>query len=185
MRIIKTIAVLLIGASIFLAACGGTSGGSPQATPPAANTTPAVNPTPATVTTPAPTVTAASFTTSNLTVTPDKAKPGDRVMVGVMVTNPGTQQGTYTVMVKDHDGTLLGTKDVTLAGGAKEDVTLHISINTTGTHMVMIGILYKNLVIQEAAPDPTQPVATQPPTVPGTGPAAFSLSNLTAPNGGV
>ncbi|MDO8578546.1 MAG: hypothetical protein Q7R50_05140, partial [Dehalococcoidales bacterium] len=61
MRIIKTITVSLIGASLFLSACGGPLDGPPQATTPAVNSTPAMDMAPA------------AFTTSNLTVTPDKA----------------------------------------------------------------------------------------------------------------
>ena len=172
MRIINTIAVLSMGAMLLLTACGGTSSGSPQATTPETTPPEAMNMTPA----PAQTATAASFATSNLTVSPNKAMAGERVMVGVTVTNTGTQQGTYSVVVKDHDGKLLGTKDVTLAGGAKEEVTLHISINTTGTHMVMVDKLYRNLMIQDTtATMPTMPTmpmmppaqnTTPPPTQP-------------------
>ncbi len=161
MQTIRALKVLSMGILFFLIGCGGTPIGSPPATTPAVNPTPAVDMAPA----PAQTATAASFTTSNLTVTPDKAKPGDMVMVGVTVANTGTQQGTYSVVARDHEGTLLGTKDVTLAGGAKENVTLYVTMNATGTYMIMIDMLYQNLVIQDAAA--ATPLVPPPPPPPG------------------
>ena len=148
---IKIIRTLLIGLALFVTACGSPSGG------PSGNdvSTGGLD------VSASPVQTAAGFITSNLSVTPDSANPGDRVMVGVTVANSGTQTGTYTVTVKDHDGTVLGTKDVTLDGGAKQDVTLHISINTAGTHMVMVDNLWHNLVISKAAAAPAG--ATVPP----------------------
>jgi uncharacterized protein YfaS (alpha-2-macroglobulin family) len=144
MRSMKVIWILLIAASFFVTACGSPSSGATGATGPAGGGDVATSPAQST----------SAFVTSELTVTPDSANPGDRVMVGVTVANAGTQPGTYTVTVKDHDGTVLGTKDVTLDGGAKQDVTLHISINTAGTHMVMVDNLWHNLVISKAAAAP-------------------------------
>ena len=159
MRIIRTALFLLVGGLFFLVACGT----------PADETSPTA--------TQAPTATStAGFTTSNLTVTPDTAKPGERVMVGVTVTNNGAEQGSYTVVVKLHDGTVVETKDVTLAGGAKENVTLHVAMNTTGTHMIMIDKLYQNLLIQDAAV--TTPPNQSPPPPPVTGQTGFVLSNM-------
>ncbi len=168
--------MLSMGALLFVAACGGASGGTPPATTTATNTGNGAGATPAQTG-------AAAFTTSNLTVTPDTAKPGDRIMVGVTVTNTGTEQGTYTVTVKDHDGTVLGTKDVTLAGGGKEDISLHISVSTAGAHMVMIDKLWHNLTIQAAAantstPPPTQTTTPPPTTTPPAAGAGFAVSGL-------
>ena len=157
MRITRILRVIILtGTLLTLTACAPA-----PATPPASTQVPPATP-------------AAGFTTSNLTVTPDKAKPGDRVMVGVTVTNNGAEQGTYTVVVKLHDGTVVGTKDVTLAGGAKENVTLHVSMNSTGTHMIMVDKLFRDLVVQDTATPPNQP----PPPPPATGQTGFVLSNL-------
>jgi len=57
-----------MGALLFAAACGATAGGTLPTTTPAMDMSPA------------PKAAAASFITSNLTMTPDKAKPGDKVM---------------------------------------------------------------------------------------------------------
>ena len=124
--------------------------------------------------------TPAAFTTSNLTITPDTVKPGEPATVGVTVTNTGGEQGTYTVMVKLHDGTIIGMQDITLAGGASKNVAVSISLNSAGTHMLMVDDLDRNLVVQGATamiPAPTTPT-------PGTGPAAFTdgaftISDLT------
>ena len=128
----------------------------------------------------APSTTSAAFTTSNLTVTPDSVKPGETAMVGVTVTNTGGEQGTYTVMVKLHDGTIVGMQDVTLAGGSSKNVPISISLNSAGTHMIMVDDLSRNLVVQASA---AMTPATTTPT-PGTGPAAFTdgaftISDLT------
>jgi acyl-CoA thioesterase FadM len=177
MRIIRALGILSMGALLFLTACAAPAGST--ANTPAANSAAMdMSPAPAQAT-------GATFTTSNLIVTPDTAKPGDTVMVGVTVTNTGTQQGMYTVMVKDHDGTTLGTKDVTLAGGAKQDVTLQVSIKTAGTHMVMVDKLYHNLLIQNTAAG-TPPAQTMPgmqtPTPPAqtTAPATATGFTVTA-----
>ncbi|MDO8716800.1 MAG: CARDB domain-containing protein [Dehalococcoidales bacterium] len=149
----KTMTIMLIGALLTLMACAPAS-----ATPTASTPTPAPSPTP----TATPTV---GFTTSNLTVTPNTVKTGEPATVGVTVTNNGEDQGTYTVVVKLHDGTTVGTKDVTLAGGARQNITLDISLNSAGTHMIMVDKLARNLVVQAtAASAPTQP--TPPPTQP-------------------
>lgn len=119
---------------------------------------------------PAPAAAAASFTVSNLTVTPNTAKPGDRVMVGVTVTNTGSQAGTYSVVVKDHDGSIIGMQDVTVDGGANKNVTLHVVFEKAGAHMVMVENLEANVAVEDAmAMPPTQPVTT-PPTQPVTTP---------------
>lgn len=102
----------------------------------------------------------AKFTTSNLTVAPNTAKPGEKVTVGVVVKNTGGQEGTYTVMVKDHDGSIIGMQDVTLAGGANKHVTIQIALNKPGMHMVMIEDLEGNLEIEGAAANTTAPMPT-------------------------
>jgi len=135
--------------------------------------------------TPAPSSTPAAFTTSNLTVTPGTVKPGETAMVEVTVTNTGGEQGTYTVMVKLHNGSIIGMKDVTLAGRTSKNVALSISLNSAGTHMIMVDDLDHNLVVQSAvasapppAPTPAPP-PTPTPTTPTPTPAAFATSALT------
>ncbi len=170
MRITRIMVIMLIGALLTLIACAPAS-----ATPPTSAPTPTATPT-------------ASFTTSNLTVTPNTVKTGEPATVGVTVTNNGGEQGAYTVVVKLHDGTIVGTKDVTLAGGAKQNITLDISLNSAGTHMIMVDKLTRSLIVQASAvttPTPTPPAPTPPaPTPPAptpptaTGPAAFTIAEM-------
>ena len=164
MRITRLIiAILLTGALIILVACAPAS-----PTPPASTQAPTATPT-------------ASFTTSDMTITPKTARLGEPVEVGVMVTNTGGQQGTYTVVMKLHDGTIVKTQDVTLSGGAKQNVTLNMSMNSVGTHMIMIDKLVGSLVVQATT---TPPAITQPAPARATGQTSFTdgiftISDLT------
>ncbi|MDO8716419.1 MAG: hypothetical protein Q7J73_06380 [Dehalococcoidales bacterium] len=108
----------------------------------------------------------AAFTTSGLRITPSIAKPGETVMVDVTLTNTGDQTGTYTAELKV-DGSVVQTQDIILYSGVSRKVTLIMSVNSVGTHIIMIGNLVGNLVVQDAvAPAPTQPAVTPTPTSP-------------------
>lgn len=108
----------------------------------------------------------AAFTTSGLRITPSVAKPGETVLVDVTLTNTGDQTGTYTAELKV-DGSVVQTQDFILFSGVSRKVTLNMSVNSVGTHVIMIANLVGNLVVQDAvAPAPTQPVVTPTPTTP-------------------
>lgn len=108
----------------------------------------------------------AAFTTSGLRITPSRAKPGETVMVDFTLINTGDQPGTYTAELKV-DGSVVQTKDIILYGGVSQMVTLIMSVNSVGTHVIMIDNLVGNLVVQNAVtPAPTQPAVTPPPTSP-------------------
>lgn len=74
------------------------------------------------------------------------AEPGDNVTVVVKVTNTGGQPGTYTVVLKV-DGTTIKTQDVTLAGGASQQVNLPITADKIGTYTISIGQLTRKLEV--------------------------------------
>ena len=178
MRVSSIVRVIVVIVGLLTAAaCAPASATPPAATPTQANT---------------PTATPAAFTTSNLIVTPDIVKPGEPATVGVTVTNTGGEQGTYTIMVKLHNGTIVGMQDVTLAGGTSKNVALSISLSSAGTHMIMVDDLDRNLVVQASSamtPAPTTPTPapttpTPAPTTPTPAPttpkpAAFATSALT------
>lgn len=115
MRIARIFIVLLMGESFILGACAGQT-----KTPPVP-----------------PTTGPAAFTTSNLSVVPQVIRPGEDADISVTVTNTGGETGTYTVVVKVN-GATARTKDVTLAGGASERVTLSIPLWLDGTHEITI-----------------------------------------------
>ena len=145
MRKICVIVTLLGGVLLILSACAS------QATTTSPAKTPEKGP--------------AAFTTSGFRITPSVVKPGEIVMVDVTVTNTGDQPGTYTVELKV-GGSVVQTQDIIVASGVSRQVTLNMSVNSVGTHVIMIGNLVGNLVVQNAvAPAPTQP-ATPPPISP-------------------
>jgi len=67
-------------------------------------------------------------------------EPGDNVTVSVKVTNTGGQQGTYKVVLKVDDVTIK-TQDVTLAGGASQQVNLTMVAGKVGSYTLKIGEL--------------------------------------------
>lgn len=108
----------------------------------------------------------AAFIVSGLRITPSIAKPGETVMVDVTLTNTGDQPGTYTAELKV-DGSVVQTQDFILYGGVSRKVTLSMSVNSVGTHVIMIDNLVGNLAVQNTVtPLPTQPAVTPPPTSP-------------------
>ena len=147
MRIIMRIITFLLGGQLLISsACASQA----TTTPPAK--TPEKGP--------------AAFITSGLRITPSTAKPGETVMVDVTLTNTGDQPGTYTAELKV-DGSVVQTQDIILASGVSRKVTLIMSVNSVGTHVIMVDNLVGNLVVQNAvAPAPTQPAVTPTPTSP-------------------
>ena len=103
-------------------------------------------PTPAPASEPAPKPPA--FTTSNLTIISSEVAPGENVTVGVIVTNTGEQPGIYTVVLNIYGGSKtedVKTKDVTLAGGANQEVTFTIYMSKEGIYVVTIDQLTGNV----------------------------------------
>lgn len=98
----------------------------------------------------------AAFTTSGLTVTPAAVKPGETATINVTVTNTGELRGTYTATMKI-DGTVVGTQDVTLAGGASQQVTFTTSKSAAGNYVVTIDTLTATIVVQTPVTTPTTP----------------------------
>lgn len=74
------------------------------------------------------------------------AEPGDNVTVVVKVTNTGGQPGTYTLVLKVN-GETIKTQDVTLAGGASQQVKLPITAGKIGIYTISIGQLTRKLEV--------------------------------------
>jgi hypothetical protein len=158
-------AILLIGAMLALVACSPASATSSNATP--APTTPApttpvqttpmpaptmpATPAPTMPATPAPTMpttippattppapaTGSPFQVSKLSVENNMPEPNEKVNVTFTVTNTGGQ-GTYTAVCKVN-GVQAGTKDVTLAAGASQDVQMTITAGPVGNYIITVG----------------------------------------------
>lgn len=100
-RLILPIAILLIAVSLILGACAPIR----QTSVP-----------------PIPASESAAFIASDLTIAPEAIAIGESSMIGVTVTNTGEQPGTYPVVLKAN-GDIAETQNVTLAGGASQNIT--------------------------------------------------------------
>ncbi len=114
----------------------------------------------------------AAFVTSNLTVSPAEAKPGDQVTINVKVSNTGDLIGTYVVTLKINN-TAVDSQNVTLAGGASSVVTFINTQSKDGTYSVGIDNQTGQFVVK--APVLSEEVTTTTPVVP----ASLTISNLT------
>ena len=165
MRITRFIIVPLIGVLLVLGACGSPAATPPPTTPPPTTpppttppptTPPPTNPPPTNPppTTPPPTTPPptnppptnppptnptgpAVFVTSDLRITPLRIEPKEGAVVIVNVKNTGGQPGTYKVELKVNNVTY-ATKDVTLNGGASQDVTFGVTEEKEGKYAISV-----------------------------------------------
>ena len=109
----------------------------------------------------------AAFTTTGLVISPAEVDVGKTTTVSVSVANTGDITGSYTITLKI-DGVVVDTKDVSLAGGASQQVTFTIVKDVAGTFAIRVDGLSGSLVVK---------TPTAPPVPPK--PAAFTTSALT------
>ncbi len=112
----------------------------------------------------------ASFTLSGLTVAQAEVRPGENTTIWVVVTNTGDLAGRYTVTLKINN-TVAESKDITIAGGASQQVTFTASGATAGTYTVSIGDLSGTFAVSAPAPTPTATPSVTPSPKPAPTPA--------------
>jgi len=79
----------------------------------------------------------AAFTVSDLTISPATVGVGQSVTITADVTNSGDLEGTHTVILKIDDA-VVKNKDVTVAGGATENVSFTVNKDTVGVYQVAV-----------------------------------------------
>ncbi|MBI4283225.1 MAG: hypothetical protein HY663_02005, partial [Chloroflexi bacterium] len=79
----------------------------------------------------------AAFAISSLSISPAEVTTGKTVTISVLVTNTGDLTGTYQAILKI-GGTVTGTKEITLAGGASQTITFTASKDVAGSFAVNI-----------------------------------------------
>ncbi len=94
----------------------------------------------------------AAFTTSALTISPTEVGIGERVTISVLVANTGDLSGSYTVTLRIDD-VVVATDDVTLAGGANQEVTFTTVKDVVGTYQVEVDGLSGTFMVK-ALPKP-------------------------------
>ena len=112
----------------------------------------------------------AAFTVGALAISPMEVDVGETVTIGAEVANTGDLTGSYEVTLTIDDE-VEATKDVTLAGGASQEVTFTTSRDKAGTYAVNVDGLSGTFTV--VAP-PAPPAPPPPPA-----PAAFTASALT------
>lgn len=100
----------------------------------------------------------ASFSLSSLNITPAEALTGSSVNITVLVSNDGELSGIYEVILKI-DGAVEATENVTLPGGASQNVTFTMSRPLARTYAVGIGELSGTLVVKGPPASPFVKVA--------------------------
>lgn len=105
---------------------------------------------------PAPPPAPAAFAVSDLTVSPAEVDIGETVTITALVSNTGELSGSYEVTLKI-DGVAVATDEVTLAGGASQEVTFTTAKDAAGTYTVDVNGLAGEFVVREAPAPPPPP----------------------------
>lgn len=108
-----------------------------------------------------------AFTVSGLTVSPAEADIGETVTITILVANTGDATGSYEVTLKV-DEIVVATEEVTLAGGASQEVTFITVMDIAGTYTVDVNGLVGEFMVMVAPtpPAPPAPPAPPPPALP-------------------
>ncbi len=96
------------------------------------------------------TVVVTAFTISALDISPAEVNSGGDVNISALITNTGNVTSTYEAILKIDDA-VVATQNVTLAGGANEEVAFTISKDVAGTYTVDLNGLTGTFVIKEGS----------------------------------
>jgi hypothetical protein len=92
----------------------------------------------------------AAFIPSDLSITPAVVDVGEEVTISVLATNTGDLIGSYEVTLK-MDDVVVATKEVTLIGGASQEVTFTTTKDVAGTYTVDVNGLTGEFVVRSPA----------------------------------
>lgn len=98
---------------------------------------------------------APQFTISNLAIYPKEVQIGENVTISVLVSNNGSAEGTYQLVLKVN-GTIETTMNITLAAGASQNVTFIVSRDAPGAYVVEVDGLTGEFTV-EAVPTSSLP----------------------------
>jgi hypothetical protein len=99
------------------------------------------------------------FSVSNLTITPNQAKSGEPVIINAIVSNNGSEAGTYSVVLRIN-GVVEHLTDLMLSPGASQSATFTIIKDTGGDYYAEVDGLSGTFIVIPLVP------------------ANFSVSNL-------
>jgi hypothetical protein len=101
-----------------------------------------------------------------LSVTPSKVKPAEQVTISVLITNTGSSEGSYTVVL-EINGAEEAENEMTLGAGKSETVTFTIMKETEGSYTVNIDDKtgqFDVIPLAPPTPEPTEAPPVAPPT---------------------
>ncbi|GAH79704.1 unnamed protein product, partial [marine sediment metagenome] len=78
-----------------------------------------------------------TFATSKLSITPAEVNIGEEVTITTLITNTGKLAGSYKLTLSI-DNAVVATREVTLEGGASEEVTFTAVKDVAGTCTVTV-----------------------------------------------
>ena len=107
---------------------------------------------------------AAAFVTSELSISPTECYCGEMVTICVLLTNTGNLAGSYEATLKIDDA-VVASKEVTLAAGASEQVTVTTAKDMAGIYSVAVNGLSGSFTVTEmpSAPPEEAPPEVKPP----------------------
>ena len=107
---------------------------------------------------------ASTFALGALSISPMELNVGESTNIAVIVTNNGDQTGTYTVVLEINDA-VMETREVTLAGGSRQQVEFNITEDIVGTYQVDVnGVLDTFTVREELVVVPAEQTTPSPVT---------------------
>lgn len=89
----------------------------------------------------------------DLTINPEEVTAGQTVAIIPLIANTGDLSGSYEVTLRI-DGTVVETKEVTIAGGAEDTIAFIITKDTAGTYTVNVNGLSGTFEVTEPPPAP-------------------------------
>ncbi len=92
----------------------------------------------------------AALNTSDLTISPAEVNTGESVSISAKVANTGDLAGSYEVSLRIDNATV-AIKEVTLKGGASEEITFTIAEDVAGTYAVTVDGLSGEFVVRGPA----------------------------------
>jgi hypothetical protein len=122
--------------------------------------------------------TPASFKVDSLSISPAEVDPGKLVDITVKVTNTGESEGKYvaTLNINTHQ---IESKEITLAGGASQQVTFKAASDTPGKQIIEINGLMGGFIIKGEVPPPSQIPLPAEKTLSAITPAVTTQQGLT------
>ncbi len=85
---------------------------------------------------------------SHLTITPARVLAGEEVTIGIVATNEGEEEGSYTVVLTI-GGDFVDSQEISLAAGDSETVTFTVSKDAVGVYSVAVGRFVSTFAVDE------------------------------------